>query len=105
MKSKDELLNNIKTLVRIRENPDNLPAVKVQAIQTLQKLIAEDDPETKRNLEVLREIRDDETVNDAVHIQAVQTMHKIFVMIEGEEIDERPTESDIMAKIRKAKQK
>lgn len=103
MNTKNETKINIMTLVKIRDNVDNLPAVRVQAIQTMQKLISEDDPETQKNINVLKDIRDDVTVSDAVRIQTIQTMHKIFVLVEGEETDDRPTEADIMAKIRKAK--
>lgn len=103
MKSKDETKNNIKTLIKIRDDVEISPAVKVQAIQTMQKLISEDDRETQNNLKVLKEIRDDETVAKAVCIQAIQTMHKIFALSEGDELSDRTTEEDIMAKIRKAK--
>jgi len=103
MNTKNETKINIMTLVKIRDNVDNLPAVRVQAIQTMQKLIAEDDPETQKNMKVLKKIRDSEEVTDAVRIQTIQTMHKIFALVNGEETDDAPTEADIMAKIRKAK--
>lgn len=103
MKTKTETKKNIETLIEIRDDANNLPAVRVQAIQTMQKLIKEDDPETQRNLEVLKSIRDDVNVNKAVCIQTIQTMHKIFELVDGDDINDRPTEADIMAKIRKAK--
>lgn len=104
MKTKTETKKNIETLIKIRDDLSNLPAVRVQAIQTMQKLISEDDPETQRNLEVLKAIRDDVNVNKAVCIQTIQTMHKIFELVDGDSTnDNRPTEADIMAKIRKAK--
>lgn len=102
MRNKTEILKNIKTLKSIRDDVGNLPAVRVQAIQTMQKLIGEDDAETQKNIKVLKEIRDDENVNNAVRIQTIQTMHKIFDSLGGES-DDAPTEADIMAKIRKAK--
>ena len=103
MQSNKDTKKNIETLIDIRDNISNLPAVRVQAIQTMQKLISEDSPETNKNIEVLRSLRDDETVNNAVRIQTIQTMQKIIDLVSGEVKDDRPTEADIMAKIRSKK--
>lgn len=103
MKNEKDIKKNIATLRSIRDDLANVPAVRVQAIQTMQKLIGEDEKETKKNIDVLREIRDDATVNNAVRIQTIQTMQKIFEQIDGDDGDDRPTEADIMAKIRGAK--
>ena len=34
-----EVENNIRTLIEIRDNPDTTPAVRIQAVQTLQKIM------------------------------------------------------------------
>ena len=100
MKNDKDIKKNIDTLRSIRDDLGNVPAVRVQAIQTMQKLICEDEKETKKNINVLREIRDDVTVNNAVRIQTIQTMQKIFELTDGDDGDSRPTEVDIMKKIR-----
>ena len=101
MKNEKDTKKNITTLREIRDDLANVPAVRVQAIQTMQKLIGDTDAkETEKNIKVLRQIRDDESVNNAVRIQTIQTMHKIFEQIDGDSTDGGPTEADIMAKIR-----
>lgn len=105
MKNKEEIKKNIKTLIKIRDDEEIKPSVKIQAIQNLQKLISDEDPETQNNLKALRQIRDDVTVSKAVCIQAIQSMNKIIALVEGEEVDDRLTEDDIMEKIRKARKK
>lgn len=59
--------------------------------------------ETQKNLETLKEIRDDPMTSPAVRIQAIQTMQKILDGIGASATDNRPTEEDIMKKIRGAK--
>ncbi len=101
MRSDKDKKKNIETLKEIRDDLANVPAVRVQAIQTMQKLIGDTDPaETEKNIKTLRQIRDDDSVNHAVRIQTIQTMHKIFEQIDGEDADSGPTEAEIMEKIR-----
>ena len=101
MKNEKDIKKNIATPKDIRDDLANVPAVRVQAVQTMQKLIGDTDPkETEKNIKVLRAIRDDESVNHAVRIQTIQTMHKIFEQIDGDGGDSGPTEADIMEKIR-----
>lgn len=50
---KDQREINIKTLVKIRDDKENLPAVRLQSVQTMQKLIDKDDPQTKKNITTL----------------------------------------------------
>lgn len=101
MKKTNDKKKNIETLREIRDNTAEVPAVRVQAVQTMQKLIGDaDEAETESNIQVLRTIRDDETVNNAVRIQTIQTLTKILEQVNGEADDGRPTEADIMNKIR-----
>lgn len=104
MKKDNDRKKNIDTLKEIRDNDANVPAVRVQAVQTMQKLIGDtDEKETEKNIKVLRSIRDDESVNHAVRIQTIQTLTKILEMVNGEDESDGPTEADIMAKIRGCK--
>ena len=104
-KSKNEKQRtiNIERLKYIRDNDENLSAVRLQAVQTLQKLISEDDPLTEENIEVLIELRDSEKTGDGVRIQVIQTLQKIINLVEGDTTDaDKPTEADIMNMIRSA---
>lgn len=61
------------------------------------------DQETEQNIRMLINIRDDLGTSPAVRIQAIQTMQKIIDAIGAGNTDDRPTEADIMNKLRGAK--
>ena len=53
MKNEKDKQKNITTLRDIRDNLENVPAVRVQAIQTMQKLIGDtDEKETEKKIKV-----------------------------------------------------
>ena len=98
---KEDMTINLRLLEDIRDDSENLPAVRLQAIQTLQKLIDVDDPATEENIKTLKELRDSDKTGDGVKIQVIQTLQKLITLVEGEPKDnETPTEESIMAKIR-----
>lgn len=101
---KEEESINLRLLEDIRDDSMNLPAVRLQAIQTLQKLIEVEDPATDENIKTLKELRDSDQTGDGVKIQVIQTLQKIMRLVEGEPQDDTtPTEESIMAKIRGGK--
>lgn len=101
---KEEQSINLRLLEDIRDDSMNLPAVRLQAIQTLQKLIEVDDPATEENIKTLKELRDSDQTGDGIKIQVIQTLQKIMTLVEGEPKDDTtPTEESIMAKIRGGK--
>ena len=101
---KEEQNINLRLLEDIRDDSMNLPAVRLQAIQTLQKLIEVDDPATEENIKTLKELRDSDQTGDGIKIQVIQTLQKIMKLVEGEPQDDTaPTEESIMAKIRGGK--
>jgi hypothetical protein len=61
------------------------------------------DKETETNIKALIKIRDDVETSPAVRIQAIQTMQKIIDALGANTADDRPSEADIMKKIRGAK--
>lgn len=61
------------------------------------------DKETETNIKALIKIRDDVETSPAVRIQAIQTMQKIIDALGANAADDKPTEADIMKKIRGAK--
>lgn len=61
------------------------------------------DKETETNIKALIKIRDDVETSPAVRIQAIQTMQKIIDALGANSADDRPSEADIMKKIRGAK--
>ena len=92
---------NLRLLEDIRDDSENLPAVRLQAIQTLQKLIPIEDPDTQENIKTLKELRDSDKTGDGVKIQVIQTLQKIVTLVEGEpKNDDTPTTESIMAQIR-----
>lgn len=94
---------NIKALVKIRDGKDNLPAVRLQSIQTMQKLIDKDDPQTKKNITVLKKLRDSDETGDGVRIQVIQTLQKILDLVEGEVKPNQPTFESLFSEIRSKK--
>ena len=52
---KEDMSINLRLLEDIRDDSENLPAVRLQAIQTLQKLIPVEDPATEENIKTLKE--------------------------------------------------
>ena len=101
---KEDMTINLRLLEDIRDDSENLPAVRLQAIQTLQKLIDVDDPATEENIKTLKELRDSDKTGDGVKIQVIQTLQKFITLVEGDPKDnETPTEESIMAKIRGGK--
>lgn len=99
---KKEKKRNIETLILIRDNPDTQAVVVVQAVRTMQKLLTENDPQTDKNLKALMDIRDNEAIKSSIRVMAMQTLNSMFDIL-GDTQDERPTESDIMKKIRSNK--
>lgn len=91
---------NIKKLVQIRDSEGNLPAVRLQAVQTMQKMINQDDPQTKKNIATLKKLRDSDETGDGVRIQVIQTLQKIFDLVEGEVSPNQPTFESIFSEIR-----
>lgn len=61
------------------------------------------DKETEMNIRSLIAIRDDVETQPAVRIQAIQTLQKIMAEMGSSASDNRPTEADIMKKIRSSK--
>ena len=59
--------------------------------------------ETELNIKALIAIRDDLNTSPAVRIQAMQTMQKIMDALGATVEDDRPSEGDILNKIRGAK--
>jgi hypothetical protein len=59
--------------------------------------------ETEQNIKMLIKIRDDVETSPAVRIQAIQTMQKILDNVGAASADDRPSEEDIMNKIRGTK--
>lgn len=90
-------------LAKIRDDKDNLPAVRLQAVQTMQKLIDKEDPQTKKNTDTLKKLRDSEETGDGVRIQVIQTLQKIIDLVEGEVTNDKPSADDILKKIRGTK--
>lgn len=103
MKTKNQREINIKMLVKIRDGKENLPAVRLQAVQTMQKLIDKDDAQTQKNINTLKKLRDSEETGDGVRIQVIQTLQKILDLVDGEVKTDRPTADDILSKIRSGK--
>ena len=103
MPKQDQREINIKMLAKIRDDKDNLPAVRLQAVQTMQKLIDKDDPQTKKNTDTLKKLRDSDETGDGVRIQVIQTLQKIIDLVEGEVVNDKPSADDIMKKIRGGK--
>ena len=60
--------------------------------------------QTEQNIKALIAIRDDLETSPAVRIQAMQTMQKIMDALGASVADDKPTEEDILNKIRGAKQ-
>lgn len=99
----EETEANLRLLEDIRDDSENLPAVRLQAIQTLQKLIPVEDEATKENIKTLKELRDSDKTGDGVKIQVIQTLQKIMTLVEGEPEDKtKPTTESILKKIRGA---
>ena len=103
MPHKEERKINIEKLVSIRDGEENLPAVRLQAVQTMQKLISETNIQTLNNIETLKKLRDSDATGDGVRIQVIQTLQKILDLVDGEPDTGKPSAEDIMSKIRGAK--
>lgn len=102
-KVKNEKNKNIDVLIGIRDDAHTEPVVIVQAVRTMQKIIDKEHPETERNLQALIDIRDNETIKASIRVMAMQSLNSLFEIIDNDEKDDRPTEADIMAKIRSKK--
>ena len=101
---KEEIDINIRLLEEIRDDEDNLPAVRMQAIQTMMKSFDLDGDVMQDCIETLKTLRDDEETGAAVKVQIINTLHKLLILVEGEPQDDTtPTEESIMAKIRGGK--
>lgn len=106
MTIRTEINKSIKTLVRIRDDATINPAVRVQAVQTLQKLLDDADMSplskkriTNKNIRTLTAIRDSEETVPATRVQSIQTLQKFFDLT-PEEKDDQIDEADILKKIR-----
>lgn len=94
---------NIEKLAKIRDEEKNSSALRLQAVQTIQKLVSKEDPQTTNNIETLKILRDSDETGDGVRIQVIQTLQKIIDLVEGEYDPMKPTAEGIMASIRRAK--
>ena len=98
---KEEIDINIHLLEEIRDDEANLPAVRMQAIQTMMKSFELDEGTVHDCSETLKTLRDDDGTGAAVKVQIINTLHKLLVMVEGEpKNDDTPTTESIMAQIR-----
>ena len=98
---KEEIDINIHLLEEIRDDEENLPAVRMQAIQTMMKSFELDEGIMQDCIKTLKTLRDDEETGAAVKVQIINTLHKLLVMVEGEPKDEsKPTVDSIMQQIR-----
>ena len=101
---KEEIDINVRMLEEIRDDEENLPAVRMQAIQTMMKSFDLDEATMRDCIDTLKTLRDDEETGAAVKVQIINTLHKLLILVEGEPQDDTtPTEESIMAKIRGAK--
>lgn len=103
MPSQDQRIININRLIGIRDDEKVSPAIRLQAIQTMQKLIDKDNPETTNNILILKKLRDSDETGNGVRIQVIQTLQKIINLVEGEYDPNKPSAQNILAKIRSAK--
>ncbi len=103
MPANKERENNIKKLVQIRDREDNLPAVRLQSIQAMQKLIDQNDPQMQKNIKVLKALRDSDETGDGIRIQVIYTLQKILDLLEGDVRPNQPTFESIFNEIRSAK--
>lgn len=98
---KEEIDINIHLLEEIRDDEANLPAVRMQAIQTMMKSFELDEGIVHDCIKTLKTLRDDDGTGAAVKVQIINTLHKLLVMVEGEpKNDDTPTTESIMAQIR-----
>lgn len=97
---KAEKSKNIDVLIGIRDDLYTEPVVVVQAVRTMQKIIDKEHPETEKNLKALMKIRDDENIKASIRVMAMQSLNTMFDILDDEVSDDRPTEEDIMNKIR-----
>lgn len=97
-----EKQKNIDALVKIRDDADTQPVVRVQAVRTMQKLLNEDHPQTSKNLKTLIGIRDDETIKSSIRVMAMQTLNSMFDVLSDTE-DDKTSAGDIMNRIRSGK--
>ena len=101
-----EKTKNIEVSARIRDGADSKPIAVIQAVRAINKLLPKGEPddsgEFDRNVTALVAIRDNEGIEDTLRIMAIKTLNTMLDTGEGA-TDARPTESDIMAKIRGAK--
>ena len=101
-----EKTKNIEVSARIRDGADSKPIAVIQAVRAINKLLPKGEPddsgEFDRNVTALVAIRDNEGIEDTLRIMAINTLNTMLDTGEGA-TDARPTESDIMAKIRGAK--
>lgn len=96
----EETEANIRLLEDIRDDSEELPAVRLQAIQTLQKMIEPDDLDTEWNIKTLKELRNSDKTSNGIKVQVVQTLEKILKIVEGDAPDDKPTTESIMKQIR-----
>ena len=100
---------NTKILIKIRDDLESPPAVRIQAIQVMKKMMELSGIEgirrsriMNKNIETLQSIRDDTSIESSVRVQAINAIHKILA-------DDAPikedylTEEDVMNKIRGVK--
>ena len=102
-----EKQENIKTCAKIRDNKTSKPIAVIQAVRAIQKLMPKDhpeeNPEFKKNLIALKRIRKDDAIEDTIRVMAMNTINTMLDSVGDGSADDKPTEADIMKKIRSAK--
>lgn len=97
---------NIEVSARIRDGENSRPIAVIQAVRAINKLLPKGEPDSSgefdKNVTALVAIRDDEGIEDTLRIMAINTLN---TMLDNGETatDNRPTETEIMARIRGAK--
>jgi cell division protein ZapA (FtsZ GTPase activity inhibitor) len=105
-KHEKEKENNIKACSVIRDNPSAKPVAVIQAVRAINKLLPRDNPEEhkafNKNLKALIAIRDNVAIEDTIRIMAMNTINTMLESASPVQ-DNRPTEADVMNKIRGVK--
>lgn len=105
-KNEKEKQKNISVCSAIRDNKDAKPIAVIQAVRAINKLLPKERPELNaqfnKNLKALIAIRDNKDVEDTIKIMAMNTINTMLESAEPVSSD-KPTEADIMKKIRGGK--
>lgn len=99
-KEKDK---NIKACAAIRDKVGAKPIAVIQAVRAINKLMpkenADTHPQFDKCLKALIRIRDSKEIEDTIRIMAMNTINTMLESA-GSNMVDRPTEEDIMNKIR-----